>query len=123
MLTLPCTRCARLVELKITGDSEPIDLDYDYEEIEIGTKDHGMVTCVCEDCLTNAEMLQNARRSASALLDRCEEMVASLDMVAERLPAIKDDAKFQAQYAWAQEWMAKARVGLQKLLEIEPDDD
>ena len=121
MTTLPCMRCTRLVEVEISGDGQTIE--YDYEEIEIDTADTGMVACICQDCMTDAEVIHKARQSASDYLDKSEEMVTAMNMVAERIPKFRDDAEFQARLTWANEQVKVAKAALDNLLAINPENE
>lgn len=111
MTQIACMRCSKLAELQFSEEDGGLLFD----EIEVSVE-HGILAYICEECMTDEEVVAAARRSASALLDAAEEQMASLEMIFERIPKTKDDPRFKEQYAEAQRLMNEARIALQALL-------
>src|SRR4051794_25294505 len=81
--TLPCLRCSVLRTIEISEDVQT-------DEVTLDVEGGGLVTCICRDCLTGAEALAIARKSAVTLLNVTEDLIARIEYVWEILPHTKD---------------------------------
>jgi hypothetical protein len=103
---IACARCSRLGEFEVTGETGDA-----VEDVEVDVKG-GVLGFICDDCLTGPEAVAKLRASAVRLLEAAEEQIESIEMVRERIPALKDDPELTARHADAQEQARHARATL-----------
>ena len=116
-MEISCGRCNKVVELEAYDEAgNPVP-----EVDGIQAAERGLLAYVCRDCLTHAEALELTRKSAAAMLDACESLMAHFDMIAQTIPAIKDDAEYKAAYAEAQAKAVEARATLDALMKLDDE--
>lgn len=109
MTDIACLRCSSVATIVVSDDAGmAIDGTADVE--------HGMLAYICQTCMTEDEILMNAKKSAVTLLDAAEETIAGMKMIFERIPAFKDDPRFKEQYAQAEKMATQARSALAALM-------
>ena len=107
-MKLSCARCSKVTALELVdADGDPV------EEGEVHAD--GLLIYVCPECMTDAEAVEQARRSAARMLDVAEDCIADYDMVADRVPALRENPEFKAAYADAQAKAAEAKATLEAL--------
>lgn len=73
-----------------------------------------MLAYICKDCMTDEELVFQARRAAVGMLDTAENGIAMMEL-GLRLPGAKDDPKFKSMMAQYRAWDAQARAMLEDL--------
>lgn len=112
--TVNCLRCGKMAALTFTDESGGT---MEAEEVDVD----GLLTYVCRECMTDEEALLLARQSAAKLLDAAEEALASLEMIFNRIPNVRDDPRFKESYAEAQRHAEQARATLRALLSVDEE--
>ena len=117
-MKLACLRCGKLAEVEFTDErGAPV-----YDEISVDVEGGGLLTYVCVDCMTKGEVLTWLRKGAVAALEAAEEAVSGIEMVMERIEGTREDPRFKASLAEAQEAAALARARLDALLAADEED-
>lgn len=122
-MKLSCARCSKVLALQIEVDgntyTDEVDGDGLADEFEVSVK-NGILMAVCADCTTPREAWLQLMRLASHMIEVCEEHLANMDMIRERIPALRDNPDMKADYARTQTLAAEYRARLNALLNNEP---
>jgi hypothetical protein len=109
----------------VTVDDTTYTHDSEDDAITVEIADNaGVIVAVCNDCLTNRELVHKTMQSLAHLLELGEEHLANMDMVFSRVPEMRDNPEAKAQYAQVRARVEEARkhLALFSTLERELDD-
>jgi hypothetical protein len=115
MATMACARCGRLGQITVQDEE-----GQEFPDLTASVPE-GILIYVCDECMTDQEAVQRARRSCVAMLDAAEELVSSMEMIFERIPTMKDDPEAKRAHAEAKAKADEARAMLAALQGIDDD--
>lgn len=119
-MRMSCVRCQRVLAVEVTVDDTTYDSEDDAITVEIADN-AGVIVAVCNDCLTNRELVHKTMQSLAQLLELGEEHLANMDMVFERIPEMRDNPEAKAQYAQVQARVEEARKHLALFSRLEQE--
>jgi hypothetical protein len=117
---MSCVRCQRVLVVEVTVDDTPYDSEDDAITVEIADN-AGVIMAVCNECLTNRELIHKTMQSLATLLELGEEHLANMNMVFERIPEMRDNPEAKAQYAQVQARVEEARKHLAMFSKLEQE--
>lgn len=126
---LSCARCTKVLRVVVTvddatyGEDPEIEESIDIDLVDGDGKISGVLWAICGECLTTREAWQHLAQTASRAVTFCEDVIRDLDMVMERIPALRDNPEAKARYAKVQQQLIEHQAMLQALLENEPEEE